>query len=136
MDGIRKRLEHDLKSAVSRLQRMGGAVAVDELEGVIGDNSPFADEVDEIKAAEHREIGFATRELLIERVNRLRAALERLELGEYGICTECEEPIAPARLRALPEVETCVRCQDRIERYGRRLEAELEEAEIGAEDDD
>lgn len=134
MDGIRKRLEQDLKSAVGRLRRMGGAVAVEELEGVIGDNTPFADEVDEIQAAGHREIGFATRELLVDRVNRLRAALDRLELGEYGTCGECGETIASARLRALPEVETCVRCQDRIERYGRRG-AEVE-AEVGAEDDE
>jgi RNA polymerase-binding transcription factor DksA len=135
MDGIRKRLEQDLKNAVSRLRSMSGAVVMEELEGVIGDNTPFADEVDEIQAAEHREIGFATRELLVDRVNRLRAALDRLELGEYGTCSECGEPIAPARLRALPEVETCVRCQDRIERFGRRHEAEVE-AEVGAEDDE
>src|SRR3989442_7970010 len=32
--------------------------------------------------------------------------------------------IAPARLRALPEVQTCVRCQDRLERRGRQLELE------------
>jgi RNA polymerase-binding transcription factor DksA len=34
---------------------------------------------------------------------------------------ECEEAISPARLRALPEVQTCVRCQDRIERLGRQF---------------
>jgi RNA polymerase-binding transcription factor len=39
--------------------------------------------------------------------------------GEYGICQECEERIAPARLRAMPEVTTCVRCQDRLERLKR-----------------
>jgi hypothetical protein len=32
-------------------------VAVEELPGAIGDNSPFADEVDEIQANESREIG-------------------------------------------------------------------------------
>ena len=39
----------------------------------------YADEVDEIQANERREIGFATRELLVERVNRIAAALERLD---------------------------------------------------------
>src|SRR3990172_7564042 len=105
---IRKRLEKDLNTAVSRLRQMGGAVAVEELPGAIGDNSPFADEVDGIQACGDREIGFA--------------ALERLNDGEYGICVECEEPISPARLRAMPEVQTCVRCQDRIERLGRQFE--------------
>jgi|SRR5919108_2515870 DnaK suppressor protein len=125
---IRKRLEADLSVAMSRLRQMGGAVAVEELPGAIGNNSPFADEVDVIQANESREIGFATRELLVERVNRLSAALDRLAEGEYGTCVECGEPISAARLHAMPEVQTCVRCQDRIERLGRQHEpADTEE---------
>src|SRR3989475_11828052 len=131
---VRKRLEQDLQAAVSRLRQMSGAVAVEEYPGAIGDNSPFADEVDEIQANERREIGFATRELLVERVNRLSAALDRLKDGEYGTCVECEEPISPARLRALPEVQTCVRCQDRIERMGRQFEREEEDLETADDD--
>ncbi len=133
MDSIRKRLEQDLKTAVGRLRQMGGAVAVEDVPGAIGDNSPFADEVDEIKANEEREIGFATRELLVDRVNRLSAALDRLAEGEYGTCVECGEPISPARLHAMPEVQTCVRCQDQIERLGRYRERE--EVEAVAEDE-
>jgi RNA polymerase-binding transcription factor len=129
METIRERLEEDLRTAVTRLRQMGGAVAVEELPGAIGDNSPYADEVDEIQANERREIGFATRELLVERVNRLSAALERLSSGEYGTCVECEEAISPVRLRALPEVQTCVRCQDRIERLGRQFVPAEEELE-------
>ena len=131
---IRQRLEADLNVAMSRLRQMGGAVAVEELPGAIGNNSPFADEVDEIQANESREIGFATRELLVDRVNRLSAALDRLKDGEYGTCVECEEPISPARLRALPEVQTCVRCQDRIERMGRQFEREEEDLETADDD--
>jgi RNA polymerase-binding transcription factor DksA len=134
METIRERLEEDLRTAVHRLRQMGGAVAVEELPGPIGDNSPFADEVDEIQANERREIGFATRELLVDRVNRLSAALDRLKDGEYGTCVECEEPISPARLRALPEVQTCVRCQDRIERMGRQFEREEEDLETADDD--
>jgi DnaK suppressor protein len=123
MEGMRKRLEQDLKVAVGRLRQMGGGVALDELLGPSGEHWAFADEVDEIQANERREIGFMTRELLVDRVNKLAAAIERLDDGEYGTCVEGGEAIAPARLRALPEVETCVRCQDRLERLGRQLEA-------------
>src|SRR2546430_566700 len=122
MDEIRTKLEAELRQAVRRLRQMGGAVAAEDLPGAIGDNSPFADEVDEIQANESRELGFATRTLLVERVNRLADALERLNEGEYGVCVECSEPIPPARLRALPEVQTCVRCQDRPRRSQRRGE--------------
>ena len=127
MDAIRKRLEQELRSASARLRQMGGADSLDDLRPV-GDTA-FADEVDGIQEMEWREIGYATRELLVERVNRLSSALDRLKDGEYGTCAECGETIAPARLRAMPEVDTCVRCQDRIERYGRQLETD--EVEVG-----
>lgn len=117
MRGMKDRLERDLRTSVDRLRHLDGAVALEELPGPIG--SP-EDVFDEIEAIERREIGFATRELLVERVQRLRAALERLRDGEYGTCVECGEAIAPARLRVMPEVETCVRCQDRLERLSRR----------------
>ena len=135
MKRIQERLEEELEGAVNRLRRMDGAVALEDFPGVIGDNSPFADEVDEIQANEGREIGFATRTLLVERVHKLRNALEHLRDGDYGTCIECGEPIAAARLRAMPEVETCVRCQDRIERYGRQLETVEVEAGVGEDDE-
>lgn len=119
MDGIRKRLDQELTSAISRLRQIGGAVAVEERSRAIGDNSPCADEVDEIQISASREMGLATREMLVERVNRLSAALDRLNDGEYGACVDCAEPISPARLHLMPEVQTCVRCQDAIERLDR-----------------
>ena len=133
MDAIRKRLEQELRSASARLRQIGGADTMDELRPV--SDTGFADEVDIIQANEWREIGFATRELLVDRVNRLSSAIERLDSGDYGTCSECGEEIAPARLRVMPEVETCVRCQDRIERYGRRIETE-EEVEVGVGEED
>jgi DnaK suppressor protein len=133
MNGIKERLERDLLDVVARLRQMDGAVALEEAPGPIAVDG---DDFDEIQETVRREIGYATRELLVERVHRLQAALERLQEGAYGTCVECSEPIAPARLRALPEVLTCVRCQDRLERLGRRLQAlEDEELEL-AEDDD
>jgi DnaK suppressor protein len=132
---IRKRLETDLKEAVSRLRQVGGSAALEELLGPSWERKAYADEVDEIQANERREIGFATRELLVEKINRITAALDRLNDGEYGTCVECGEKIAAARLRALPEVQTCVRCQDMIERRGRHQELEPIEVEAGVDDD-
>jgi DnaK suppressor protein len=46
--------------------------------------------------------------------NRLKAVLQekqRLEVGGYGFCTSCEEPIAFKRLEAYPEASMCITCQ-------------------------
>lgn len=122
MDTIRQRLEHDLHTAIDRLRQLGGTVAIEQLAGPNSITLRCADEVDEIQASESREIGCATRELLLVRVNRLSAALDRLAEGGYGTCGECGEAISPARLHAVPEVQTCVRCQDRLERLDRQFQ--------------
>jgi len=113
------RIEQDLHAALSRLRQLGGAVAIMDLQATIGDSAPFADHLDQVQLSTTRDIGLATRELLQERANRLSAALDRLNEGAYGLCVECAESIAPARLEAVPEVETCVRCQAGLERLDR-----------------
>ena len=122
MDEVRDRIQKELGSVMDRLRQLGGAVVIEEFPGALGDNSPFADPTEEVQVHGEREVSFATRSLLVERANRLAEALDRLREGEYGTCEECGEAIAPARLKAMPEVTTCVRCQDRLERSARRLE--------------
>jgi RNA polymerase-binding transcription factor DksA len=41
---------------------------------------------------------------------QVAAALERLDRGAWGTCVACGEPIAAARLQALPEAARCARC--------------------------
>jgi DnaK suppressor protein len=55
------------------------------------------------------DIGFAVIQLKTETLNRMDAALQRLDEGNYGDCFECGGEIAEARLRALP---FAVRCRD------------------------
>ena len=38
-------------------------------------------------------------------------ALDRMQLGEYGVCEGCGRSIPVARLQALPYATTCVTCQ-------------------------
>jgi DnaK suppressor protein len=121
MDQIKQKLEAELNRTVERIRQMGGASTSAQTNGAVGDTSQLADEVDVIQVNEDREMNFATRSLLAERANRLAEALERLRGGDYGTCQECGEAIAPARLKAMPEVTTCVRCQDRLEKMARHM---------------
>lgn len=44
------------------------------------------------------------------RLSMLQSALVRIEDAEFGICIECEEPIAAGRLLIMPESRKCVHC--------------------------
>jgi RNA polymerase-binding transcription factor DksA len=47
-------------------------------------------------------------------LNRVEAALDRLERGAYGRCVDCRGPIEPERLALLPEAERCAGCSDAL----------------------
>ena len=40
-------------------------------------------------------------------------ALSRIEKGTYGICRDCLEPIAEARLNAIPWTRVCIACKEK-----------------------
>jgi DnaK suppressor protein len=41
---------------------------------------------------------------------RLRAALERMDAGDYGFCAACGDAIPAGRLRLDPTAQRCVSC--------------------------
>ena len=43
----------------------------------------------------------------------IEEALWRIEKGTYGICSDCSEPIAPARLAAIPWTRVCITCKEK-----------------------
>jgi DnaK suppressor protein len=49
---------------------------------------------------------------LLTQVNQ---ALERIQLGTYGICVNCGKPIPEKRLEALPWAALDVKCQEQLE---------------------
>ena len=41
----------------------------------------------------------------------IEEAFERIENGTYGVCRDCGEPIAEARLNAIPWTRSCITCK-------------------------
>ena len=49
-------------------------------------------------------------ESLVESLRATEHALGKLAEGTYGTCERCGEPIAEARLEAMPEARFCISC--------------------------
>ncbi|NLF67708.1 MAG: TraR/DksA family transcriptional regulator [Candidatus Anammoximicrobium sp.] len=45
----------------------------------------------------------------------VESALERIEDGTYGVCTECQGRIPKTRLTAIPYTPYCVKCASKVE---------------------
>jgi|TARA_B100000809_G_scaffold266510_1_gene329586 DnaK suppressor protein len=43
----------------------------------------------------------------------IEEALERLDSGSYGLCRDCGEDIAAARLNAIPWTRVCIGCKEK-----------------------
>jgi DnaK suppressor protein len=43
----------------------------------------------------------------------IEEALQRIEYGTYGICRDCGEPVAVARLHAIPWTRVCISCKEK-----------------------
>ena len=110
---VRKQLESALRAEEERLRR-GKATATIHGEAIRPHNLDDASLV--------AEQGTVTAMLCREsaRIRDLQAALWRLDHDRYGLCANCGEQIAPARLHAVPEAPCCVECQVRDERAARQ----------------
>ena len=59
-------------------------------------------------------LGLADNEQKI--LNRIDAALEKIESSAFGLCELCEKKISKVRLKAVPYAELCVPCQEKQEK--------------------
>ena len=58
---------------------------------------------------------FALMEMESQTLRKIDEALLRVGEGTYGACTECDEAISEARLKALPFASLCRDCQEQAE---------------------
>jgi len=73
------------------------------------------DRADLAWASNQRQRARQSLERTRNRLQEVEAALQRIEDGVYGKCLNCGKPIQPERLQAIPAVEYCIECQQKME---------------------
>ena len=91
----------------------------DTLAVLARDTIACADATDRATVETDRHLALIMRERDRLLIGEVRAALARMEDGEYGVCQECGEEIGLARLRAQPTATLCVHCKSRFEALSR-----------------
>jgi len=85
------------------------------LEFLSDGSQALPDSVDQASMETDIKISLAMRERERQRARDIRFALRQIEDGTYGVCEECGEQIAVARLMAFPATTLCVHCKEALE---------------------
>jgi DnaK suppressor protein len=117
---LRNLLNHERSVALARVREYRTA---QEGEAI----PPPSDELDTARALSDVETHASLIERAEERLRAMDFALNRLEQGRYGICTECGDDIPLERLKALPFAAYCVDCQHKRNRSRRMGEGRMDE---------
>jgi RNA polymerase-binding transcription factor DksA len=100
VEQVRRQIEQELQATRTEVERL------DELLKLKGDYG--LGRGDPIVYSWERNL--ARRERAKVKLERLEAALQRMEEGTYGVCAACGRAIEPERLAALPIATLCIAC--------------------------
>ncbi|MEM9459499.1 MAG: TraR/DksA C4-type zinc finger protein [Myxococcota bacterium] len=74
------------------------------------------DEVDQASSEYMQAFSFRLRGRERFLLGKIEHALKKMDVGEYGLCEECDEPISLKRLLARPEAQLCIQCKEAQEK--------------------
>ncbi len=93
-------------------------ISTAELVGLLRDGSEGAgrDPADVGSANFERDAEMSLANNAREMLDQSRLALRHIDLGTYGSCDNCGQPIGKGRLQVFPRATLCVSCKQREER--------------------
>jgi DnaK suppressor protein len=114
---MRKRdIESFKRILTDQQQRITGNADRTLRENMVLDTDDLPDEMDLATAEYNQGLVFRLRDRERYLLSKVNKALKKIEKGDFGICEECEEPIALPRLKARPVTTLCIRCKEEQER--------------------
>ncbi len=110
---VRETLEADIVRFESQIE-----ISTAELVGLLRDGNEGAgrDPADVGSANFERDAEMSLANNAREMLDQSRLALRHIDLGTYGSCDNCGQPIGKGRLQVFPRATLCVACKQREER--------------------
>lgn len=76
-----------------------------------------ADPLDRAALDNERNYTFRIRDRESHLIRKIKTTLEKIEDGSFGICDQCGDEIALARLKARPVTSYCIQCKTQMEAF-------------------
>jgi len=90
-----------------------GAGGIKPLQASMENNTRQGDMADQASGNNEVHIQLKLKQTDAKILQAIEEALQRMDKGTYGICRDCGEPIAPARLNAIPWTRVCITCKEK-----------------------
>jgi DnaK suppressor protein len=90
-----------------------GTGGIKPLQASMENNTRQGDMADQASGNNEVHIQLKLKQTDAKILQAIEEALTRIDKGTYGICRDCGEPIAPARLNAIPWTRVCITCKEK-----------------------
>jgi DnaK suppressor protein len=107
-------MDHDVykKALLSKRGEIIAEGGGKQIDASIETNTRQGDLADQATGTNEVHIQLKVKQTDAKILQAIEEALWRMEQGTYGICRDCAEPIAPARLNAIPWTRVCITCKE------------------------
>ena len=90
-----------------------GTGGIKPLQASMENNTRQGDMADQASGNNEVHIQLKLKQTDAKILQAIEEALERIQKGSYGVCRDCGEPIAEARLNAIPWTRVCIVCKEK-----------------------
>ena len=110
-DALLNKLKDDLLR--KRAEILAASTGTKPLPESMDVNSRQGDLADQASGNNEVHIALKLKQTDAKILQAIEEALYRMEKGNYGICRDCGDPIAAARLEAIPWTRVCITCKQK-----------------------
>jgi DnaK suppressor protein len=90
-----------------------GTGGIKPLQATMENNSRQGDMADQASGNNEVHIQLKLKQTDAKILQAIEEALVRIDKGTYGVCRDCGELIAAARLNAIPWTRVCIKCKEK-----------------------
>ncbi len=90
-----------------------GTGGIKPLQASMENNTRQGDMADQASGNNEVHIALKLKQTDAKILQAIEEALKRIDAGNYGVCRDCGELIAPARLNAIPWTRVCISCKEK-----------------------
>ena len=106
-------LQYFKDALLSKKGEIVEAGGIKPLQASMENNTRQGDMADQASGNNEDHIQLKLKQTDAKILQAIEEALWRIEKGTYGVCRDCGEPIAEARLKAIPWTRVCISCKEK-----------------------